>query len=127
MDTKIVNIKSLSMMVFIWIKQRLSNVWNSVHEIVQRHCGWVEKKTLLKKIVHFIVNAGPKNASWCHFLDNFCLFRANNRNIRERCEICSKLIKILERRHWRRSGVFIVNFEHISHLFLVFLLLILNK
>ena len=29
-------------------------------------------------------------------------------------------------RHWRRSGVFIVNFEHISHLFLVFLLLTLN-
>ena len=27
----------------------------------------------------------------------------------------------------RRSGVFIVNFEHISHLFLVFLLLTLNK
>ena len=27
-----------------------------------------------------------------------------------------------ERRYWRRSGVFIVNFEHISHLFLVFLL-----
>ena len=29
-------------------------------------------------------------------------------------------------RHWRRSGVFIVNFEHISHLVLVFLLLTLN-
>ena len=27
---------------------------------------------------------------------------------------------------WRRSGVFIVNFEHISHLVLVFLLLTLN-
>ena len=27
----------------------------------------------------------------------------------------------------RRSGVFIVNFEHISHLVLVFLLLTLNK
>ena len=27
----------------------------------------------------------------------------------------------------RRSGVFIVNFEHISHLFLAFLLLTLNK
>ena len=26
----------------------------------------------------------------------------------------------------RRSGVFIVNFEHVSHLFLVFLLLTLN-
>ena len=28
---------------------------------------------------------------------------------------------------WRRSGVFIVNLKHIFHLFLVFLLLILNK
>ena len=27
---------------------------------------------------------------------------------------------------WRRSGIFIVNFEHISHLVLVFLLLTLN-
>ena len=28
--------------------------------------------------------------------------------------------------HWRRSGIFIVNFEHISQLVLVFLFLILN-
>ena len=28
--------------------------------------------------------------------------------------------------HWRHSGIFIVNFEHISHLVLVFLLLTLN-
>ena len=34
--------------------------------------------------------------------------------------------KTPERRHWRHSGVFIVNFEHISHLALVFLLLTLN-
>ena len=27
-------------------------------------------------------------------------------------------------RHWSSSGVFIVNFEHISHFFLVFLLLL---
>ena len=34
------------------------------------------------------------------------------------CEISSKLtIKTPKRRHWRRSGVFIVNFEHISHPF----------
>ena len=40
-------------------------------------------------------------------------FKVNNRNTRTRCEICSKLtIKTPERR--RRSGVFIVNFEHIS-------------
>ena len=28
---------------------------------------------------------------------------------------------------WRRFGVFIVNYEHISHFVLVFLLLTLNK
>ena len=56
------------------------------------------------------------------------LLEVNNGNTRTRCEICSKLrINTPERRHWRRSGVFIVNFEHISHLALVFLLLTLNK
>ena len=58
----------------------------------------------------------------------FYLFKVNNRNTRTRCEICSKLtINTPERRHWRRSGVFIVNFEHISHLVLVFLLLTLSR
>ena len=43
--------------------------------------------------------------------------KVNNRNTRTRCEICSKLtIKIPERHHWCRSGIFIVHFEHISHL-----------
>ena len=28
---------------------------------------------------------------------------------------------------WRRSGIFIVNFEHISHLVLVFLFLTLSR
>ena len=36
-----------------------------------------------------------------------------NRNIRKRCE---------KRQQWRRSGVFIVNFEHLAHLFPIFLL-----
>ena len=45
--------------------------------------------------------------------------------LEQRCEICSKLsIKTTERR--RRSGVFNVNFEHISHLVPVFLWLTLN-
>ena len=35
-------------------------------------------------------------------------------------------MKTPERRHWRRSGVYVVNFEHISHLVLVFLLSTLN-
>ena len=59
---------------------------------------------------------------------NIKLFKVNNKNVRKRCEICSKVtIKTPERRHWLCSGVFIVTFEHISHLFLVFLLLTLNN
>ena len=43
------------------------------------------------------------------------LLKVSNRDTRTRCEICSKLtIKTSERHHWRCSGVFIVNFEHIS-------------
>ena len=47
----------------------------------------------------------------------FYLRKVNCRNTRTRCEIASQ---------WRRSGVFIVNFEHISQLLLVFMLLTLN-
>ena len=47
------------------------------------------------------------------------LLKVNNENTGTRCEICSKLTGC-------RSGVFFVNFEHISHLVLVFLLLTLN-
>ena len=42
------------------------------------------------------------------------MFKVNNRNTGTKCEICSKLtIKIPDQRHWRRSGVFVVNFERI--------------
>ena len=52
------------------------------------------------------------------------LFKVNDRNTRTRCEICLKLtIKTPEQRHY----VFVVNFEHISHLVLVFLLFTLNR
>ena len=61
------------------------------------------------------------------FLAGSYLPRVNNRNTRTRFEICSKLtIKTTERRQWRHSRVFIVNFEHISHPSLNFLLLNLN-
>ena len=51
----------------------------------------------------------------------------NNENTRIRCEICSKLTeKTPEQLQWRRSGVLIVNVEHILDLVLAFLLLTLN-
>ena len=43
------------------------------------------------------------------------MFKANN-----------KLTIDYNQSHWRLSSAFIVNFEHISHLVLVFLLLTLN-
>ena len=53
---------------------------------------------------------------------NIYLFKVNNRKNTKKCELlCEK------RCQWRCSGVFIINFEHISHLFLVFQLLTLNK
>ena len=55
------------------------------------------------------------------------MFKVNNRNTRTKCENMFKVNnKTPERRQWSRSGVFIVNNEHISHLVLVFLLLTLN-
>ena len=54
------------------------------------------------------------------------LFKVINNNTRKTCEICSKLtIATLEKRQWCCPFVFIVNFEHISRIFLLFLLLIL--
>ena len=59
---------------------------------------------------------------------NIYLLKVNNKNSKKWCKICSKLtIKAPKRRQSRRSGVFIVNFEHISQLFSEFLLLTLNK
>ena len=59
---------------------------------------------------------------------NIYLFNTKNRNIRKRCEICSKLtIKTPDRRLWHCSGIFIINFECILHFFQVFLLLTLTK
>ena len=47
------------------------------------------------------------------------MFKVNNRNSRTRCEICSKLTINIPEWHWRRSGIFIVNFEHFPHFAIV--------
>ena len=63
-----------------------------------------------------VLNAPQDNAL------SIYLLKVNNRNNRARCEIYSKSTKTPEQRHWRRSGVIIVNFEHISHLVRKFIL-----
>ena len=52
------------------------------------------------------------------------LLKVHNESIRTRQEICSKLTA--KSPEWRRSGVLRVNFEDVSYLVLVFLVLTLN-
>ena len=66
------------------------------------------------------------------FIDTFpgsiYLFKVYNRNTCIIFGICSKLtIKAPEGRHWRRFGVFIVKFEQISNIILMFLFLTFSK
>ena len=57
-----------------------------------------------------------KSHSWAFTTQQTIIYsKSNSRNTRKRCEICSKLtMKTPERHHWRRSCVFIGNFENIS-------------
>ena len=80
--------------------------------------------------------------------DSNSMFKVNNRNTRTRCQLCLKLtmntperrqellenivnrlkpLTISEKSFMCRSGIFTVNFEHISHLAIVSLLLTLSK
>ena len=83
-------------------------------------------KNYKKYILHLIYYLAQKYGSQqslcpCQLLAGNHMFKVNNRTIRARCEICSKLtIKTPE-------DVFIIKFEYISHLLLAFLLLTLSR
>ena len=54
---------------------------------------------------------------WTSIQANKYLLKFNNRNPRKWCGKCPKLtVKYLELYHWRRSCVFIANFEYISYI-----------
>ena len=73
------------------------------------------KKSLLK----WLINTSQQTNTYS---------KINNINTKERCGRCSKLtVKTQERRNWYRSVVFIADFEHISHIFLVLILLPFNR
>ena len=66
-----------------------------------------------------IVDFKQVNVSRRDFLHaNKYLLKNSNKNTGKRCEIYSKLTKSPGQRQWGLSGVFIVNFEHMLHLFL---------
>ena len=56
------------------------------------------------------------------------MFKVNDKNTRTRYETYLELTrKRPEQRQWCRSGVFIMNFEHISDHIILFLLLTLSR
>ena len=66
------------------------------------------------------------------FPANIYLFKVINRKTRKRFEIFGTFfwelkIKTPERYQWRRSIVFLIDYEYISYLFLVFLLVTFSK
>ena len=69
--------------------------------------------TLYSNIEHMIFE--ELKTKMCPYPAGNYMFKVNNGNTRTL------------QRQWRRSGVFIVNFEHISHLVQVFLLLTLSR
>ena len=82
---------------------------------------WKQKKMLTK------TEKRCKNNEQCCLSARIYLLKVSKKsNSRTRCEICSKLTLKAPERYWHRSGVFIVDFEHTSHLAPLFLLLTLN-
>ena len=75
-------------------------------------------------MIFWFIDGLSRIISWLSLtsnLANIYLFKVNNRNTKK-SEICSKLtLKIPEQR--RRPAVFDAKVEHISHIFLIFLLL----
>ena len=118
-DLSILHNKDINVFIIIII----SIVWQDR----EKYFKWVFYSRIsfffpIFKLFHgFCYNKNLSDISFCPA--NIYLFKVKNRNNRKRWEICSKLTtKTLERQHWGRPGVFIVNFKHISNLFLGLLL-----
>ena len=62
----------LSIIMVLCVKQRLSNIWSSIHEKIKQYWGWVEKKALL---------ISKKSVYWFFLVESFLLpliFRFKN-------------------------------------------------
>ena len=90
-------------------------VWS--FEIENLCIGMKEGNHKFQFSIDLIINGIEFLRSKNDFPSGIYLFKVNYQNTGAMCLICSKVtIKTPERRQWCRSGVYIVNFEHISHL-----------
>ena len=125
--TKIAMVSEVFPCLFFWMTGKKENIRKSLQyfEVFLLIC----KKWFC--YVHFAISRKKKVIlqlnSNCIPDDNY-MFKVNNKNTKTRCEICSKLtIKTSEWGHWCCSDLINNNFEHTSHLLLVFLLLTLSR
>ena len=82
--------------------------------------------TLIIKLVFLFLIFWPIFTGFTY--SRIYLFKVKKENTKTMCKICSKLpIKTPATLHWLRSRVFIVNFEQISNIVLVFQLLTLTR
>ena len=77
------------------------------------------RKSIISTMLPFLSwNKNIENKLQSGFLypANIYLFKVNNKKTRKRFHISSKLtVKTLHQGHWCLPGIFVVNFEHISH------------
>ena len=92
---------------------------------VFRKCPFYQSSSMSKAVAIHLLEKKRRIHISLYQAGNF-VFKVNSRNTRKRCEICSELtIKTPERRQWIMNNI--VNFEHISHLVLVFYLFTLSR
>ena len=106
-------------------KQTSTDITNSLEQYSVKLFKWVSMNQMkqVPDMFLLVMSTGTDNL----FLVGNYMVKVNN-STSARCEICLKLMmKTPQRRQWRHSGGFIVNFEHILHLILVFLLLTLSR
>ena len=103
---------------FIFAFEFVSLFWQDVRNLVEFNANF----SFIFYIIQHVLQDNIYSLKWMGtFPANIYLLKVNNKDTRKGCN--NKNTRTTS----RRSVVFIVNFEHISHLFLVFLLLTLHK
>ena len=81
-------------------------------------------KTINNSISRHEISIGRQKSSGQYLPSKHLPF---HRHTKKMCEMCSKLTIKTPERCQQRSSVFIFNFKHISYIFLLYLLITLNK
>ena len=103
---------------------RKTFLWNTSEKLV-----FSEAIARLCSVRGILINFAKFTGGWLSYRSESCKFINETTTEMFSCEFCGifKTSLFTEHLWWRSSGVFMVNFKHILHLLLVFLLLVLKK